>query len=143
MTHAATIRFGNLELADRAEFRRGLRRLGDGKVIVTVEKPKRPRSTQANRYYFGCVVRVIAEEIGIADPEEMHEILAFKFLRLEDDPVTGSPRRRRTRTMTSAEFSKYVRDVVTWAEADMGWRIPRPEEWRDEDSHPEGTDADS
>lgn len=122
------IRRGRLVLVNRSRLAADIRRMSDGPVLVTIAAPESMRSIQANRYYFGRVVRTIGDELGYADPEDAHEAIAFKFLRVEDDPITGSPRRRRTRDMTSSEFSDYVTRVITWAETEMEIRIPRPGE---------------
>lgn len=129
MRFRATKRDGRLRLAYPKRYQAFLKTQPDGEYAVSVRRWTQPRSLISNRYYFGAVVRTIGNELGYSDPDELHELLALKFLRIEDDPITGSPRRRRTRTMDQATFSAYVNQVITWAEADMGIRIARPEEW--------------
>ena len=95
-------------------------------VEVVVRKPKSQRSSQANRYYFGVVVKLLAEFCGY-EPDEMHEALAFRFLRIEDDPITGSPRRQRTPKTNTKEFADYVDQCIRFA-AELGVYIPQPGE---------------
>lgn len=91
-------------------------------VDVIVRVHRNQRSSQANRYYFGVVVPLIAEHCGY-DKQEMHELLAMRFLRIEDDPVTGSPRRKHTPETDTKEFAKYVDACCRFA-AELGVYIP-------------------
>ena len=84
-----------------------LQSMKDKPVEVTVKIHRENRSSQANRYYFGVVVPLIAESCGY-EKDEMHELLAMRFLRVEDDPVTGSPRRKHTPETDSKEFAEFV-----------------------------------
>lgn len=95
-------------------------------VDVTVRIHRNQRSSQANRYYFGVVVPLIAEHCGY-EKDELHELLAMRFLRIEDDPVTGSPRRKRTPTCDSKEFAEYVDSCVRFG-TELGVWIPAPGE---------------
>lgn len=95
-------------------------------VEVSVKPYKATRSSQANRYYFGVVVKLLAEHCGY-DADDMHEALAFKFLRIEDDPITGTPRRKRTPKTDTKEFADYIDACVRLA-AEYGVVIPEPGE---------------
>lgn len=119
---------GKLELSDVA---RGLlsRHLGTMKgkpVDLVVKVHRHQRTSQANRFYFGVVVPLIAEHCGY-EKDEMHELLAMRFLRIEDDPVTGSPRRKHTPETDTKEFSDYV-DACMRFGAELGVYIPQPGE---------------
>jgi hypothetical protein len=67
-------------------------------------------------------VPLIAEHCGY-DKQEMHELLAMRFLRMADDPVTGSPRRRHTPETDTKDFSDYVDACIRLA-AELGVYIP-------------------
>lgn len=96
-----------------------LGRLKDKPVEVVIRQHRQKRSSQASRYYFGVVVALIADHCGY-ERDEMHELLAMRFLRIEDDPVTGSPRRKHTPETDTAEFSEYVdRCIQFGAELDV------------------------
>lgn len=103
-----------------------LKTLAGKSVDLTVQAHREKRSTQANRYYFGVVVKLLSEHCGY-DPDEMHEALAMKFLRIEDCPVTGVPRRKRTPGCDTKEFALYVDACIRLA-AELGVYIPGPEE---------------
>jgi hypothetical protein len=91
-----------------------------------IAPPKATRSSQQNRYYFGVVVKMIAEFCGY-EPDEMHETLAMKFLRIEDDPILGTPRRQRTPKTNTAEFTEYIEQCRRLG-AQLGLYIPDPGE---------------
>jgi hypothetical protein len=114
---------GGLMVIDKpTEYAQHVRSLRGRFVEVLVRKRKTKRSPKANRYYFGVVVKLLAEHCGY-DPQEMHETLAMRFLRIEDCPVTGAPRRKRTPDTDSAEFSEYVNHCIRLA-AELGVVIP-------------------
>lgn len=93
----------------------------------SVAKDKPSRSSQANRYYFGVVIKMLSDETGY-EPDEMHECLAMRFLRIEDDPITGAPRRKRTPKCDTSEFAAYVDQCVRFA-ATLGVVIPDARGW--------------
>ena len=90
-------------------------------------RPAKGRSSQANRYYFGVVIKAFSEHTGY-ERDEMHELLAMKFLRIEDDPLTGAPRRKRTPKCDTAEFHEYVERCRRFAASELGISIPDPNE---------------
>ena len=53
----------------------------------------------------------------------MHETLAMRFLRIEDCPITGAPRRKHTPKTDTKEFSEYVDHCIRLA-AELGVVIP-------------------
>ena len=89
---------------------------------LVVRKHKAQRTSKANRYYWGVVIHLLSEHTGY-EPDEMHEVLAFKFLRIEDCPITGAPRRQRTPKTNTAEFADYVDRCIRFA-AELGVVIP-------------------
>jgi hypothetical protein len=118
---------GSLDFAPavRGLMRAHLLRLKPGTPIeVTLKRWRNKRSSQANRYYFGVVIPLIAEHCGY-DKQEMHELLAMRFLRIEDDPITGAPRRTSTPETDSQEFADYVDHCIQFA-AELGIEIPEP-----------------
>lgn len=117
---------GRLRMDAPEAFRYALSAFTAKPVEVIVRPVRRQRSTRANRYYWGVVVKAIGEHCGYHS-DEMHEALAFKFLRLEDDPITGSPRRKRTPETNTTEFAEYVDRCIQFG-AELGVVIPEPGE---------------
>ena len=115
---------GSLVLDERRRFHEHLREFAGKRVEVVVRRRRSQRTHQANRYYFGVVVAMLAEEFGY-DKQEMHDVLAMKFLRVEDCPVTGAPRRKRTPNCDTAEFAEYV-DACIRLGAEHGVVVPEP-----------------
>ena len=108
----------------RAAFARHVRRFAGDEVAVTVRKHRHSRTLAQNRYYWGVVIALIAEHCGY-EPDEMHECLAMRFLRIEDDPITGAPRRKRTPKCNTQEFGEYLESCIRFA-AELGVVIPNP-----------------
>ncbi len=116
---------GLLVMNKQKEYARHLRSLAGEYVEVIVRKKRFQRSSQANRYYFGVVIPLLAKHCGY-EKDEMHELLAMRFLRIEDDPITGSPRRKHTPETDTAEFAAYVDSCIRLA-AELGVVIPDPQ----------------
>ena len=125
---------GHFSLDKRREFAEWVKRFAGREVTVTVKKKARKQGSQLMRYYRGVVVPDIAEACGYSDPEDwsqVHESLAWKFLRIADHPELGFPRRRSTAKddMSQDEMSAYVSQCIEWAESSIpGCRVRRPNE---------------
>lgn len=109
--------------------------LGIGEEVqARLTEPFRAQGTQSQRYYYGVVVPAVAIACGYDDPEDypqVHESLAWKFLRIADHPQLGYPRRRSLKKsdMSQPEITAYIDQVITYAESSIpGCRVPRPEE---------------
>jgi hypothetical protein len=126
--HARISQDGRVELAEQEKPMRTsyLRSLAGQEVEFTIRKAKKERSPRAHRYYFGVIVPMLAEHCGY-EKDEMHELLAFKFLRTEDDPITGSPRRKHLPETDSKEFTDYIDSCIRLG-AELGVVIPEPGE---------------
>jgi len=92
---------------------------------VVVRRVRAQRSSQANRYYRGVVIPMIADYCGY-EHDQMHEAIAMMFLPVHSE-VPGAPvTRRSTADLTSAEFADYVDTVRRWAAVELGVNIPDP-----------------
>jgi hypothetical protein len=119
---------GGLLVWDRPQdYNRHVRSHAGQFIEATFRKRRSKRTERASRYYFGVVVKLIAEHCGY-EKDEMHELLAMKFLRIEDDPITGAPRRKRTPETSSGEFAEYVDRCRRFAAIDLQLYIPDPNE---------------
>ena len=99
-----------------------VRSLKNSAVEIVLRKKRVHRSDKQNRYYWGVVIAEIASCAGYrkADAYQLHDALAFKFLPLQNCPITGSPRRMRTPDTDTAEFSAYLEQVIQWAAETWG-----------------------
>lgn len=90
------------------------------RIIVTAEE--RQRNNQQNRFYWGAVLRAIAEQAWIDgrqfDKDTWHEFLARKYgvsdeLVLPDGEIIT--RRKSTTQMSVGEFSTYLNQCQAYA----------------------------
>ena len=109
---------GRLVLETPMEYGRWLGLLSGERVECIVRKRRSKRSDRANAFYWAAVVTPLANHLGY-ERDEMHEVMAMRFLRIEDCPVTGVPRRKRTPKTDTAEFADYVDRCIRLA-AELG-----------------------
>ena len=118
---------GTIEVDDEERMTAYLRESLSGKRVEIVVRPIRSQRTQQqSKYYFGVVVPLLGEEFGYGK-QEMHDVLAMHFLRIEDCPITGAPRRKRTPDCDTAEFSAYLDSCIRLA-AEHGIHVPAANE---------------
>lgn len=117
---------GVIEIRDKTEWETYLRKLDGKDVEVVVRRKRGQRSLDANAYYWGVIIALMGDEFGY-DKQEMHEVLAMRFLRIEDCPVTGSPRRKRTPDCDTKAFAEYIDACIRLA-TEHGVYIPQPGE---------------
>jgi hypothetical protein len=84
-----------------------LKRHKNKPVTLTIARALPTRSSPANRRYWS-MLHVAAGALGYDSVTELHEGLAMRLLRIEDDPVLGTPRRTTTSTLDSAAFVVYA-----------------------------------
>lgn len=126
-----------------AAFRAYVSKFAAMEVVVMVKKRLRQQGSQAMKFYRGVVIPDIAVACGYVDPDDwqqVHEGLAWRFLRLPDGQF-GEPRRRSTAKgdLSQDEMSKYIDDVIAYAEVSIpGCRVRRPEEIDLEDIYDPG-----
>ena len=117
---------GGLLVLDRPkDYGRYLRMLKGQFVEVIIRKRRTQRSSKANRFYWAAIISPLAEHCGY-EQQDMHEVLAMHFLRIEDCPITGAPRRKRTPTCDTKEFSDYVDSCIRLA-AELGVVVVDPQ----------------
>ena len=110
--------------------------LSDGPVIVTVRKAHATRSVKQNRWYWGGIMRTLADHTGYT-MDEIHEICKAKFLpRIVEIPGADNQVAAEfkiggtTTTLNKLEFGEYCEMVREWAATwDPPCSVPNPEEW--------------
>lgn len=115
---------GKLKLDAPARYLVHLAKLEGKLVEVVVRRRRSQRSIQANAYYWGVVIEILANHFGY-EADEMHEALKWQFLRRNEG---GLATVRSTAKMDSKEFAEYVDRVVRWAAQEHGCYIPGPNE---------------
>jgi hypothetical protein len=98
-------------------------------VTLTLTRARPARSANANRRYWS-MLHVAASALGYDSVNELHEGLTMRLLRIDNDPVLGTPRRTSTSTLDSAAF-------VAYADAAMRLLIDYGADLTDWDGRPE------
>ncbi len=82
---------------------------------VEVREYRKKRTNNANSRYWVAVVTPIARHTGY-EPEEMHEILKYKFLGMETVEIGGKEiqKLRSTRKLTTQQFADYMLQCEAW-----------------------------
>lgn len=124
---------GKIRVLARAQFDALKQSMGEGEAWILTLEPERKSNTDAQRrFYRGVVVPIFAEWMGEPDLEQTHQALAWKFLRIEDHPVAGTPRRKSTARgkMSDKEMRDYLDRLIAWGTVDCGLLFPEPENGR-------------
>lgn len=120
---------GRLKVRQADVFSDQLKRLRDGEVEIRVERKLANRSQQANRYYWGVVLRYLSEHTGY-HVDELHDHFKKELLPkqvalcdadgvvLQESIVGGS-----TARLDTEQFMVYVNRIIQIA-AEMGCVIP-------------------
>lgn len=121
--HAKLNEHGELEYQNVNYFLGMLKTFYPCDVRITVERKKQKRTQAQNRYLWGVVYDIFAQETGYT-PEEIHQVMSSKFLRKKNVWRGGEITTLRSTTeLTSDEFSEYIMAVIMEA-SDMGITIP-------------------
>ena len=84
----------------------------------------RGRSLNENSYYWKIVVRTLSDHTGF-EPEEMHELLKWKFLRVVRGKLEAC---RSTTSLSTVDFEDYLSKIRMWASQELNCWIPEPNE---------------
>ena len=104
---------------------------GKTRLTVTVEKYRKKRSLDANRYYWSCIVEPLAEHTGFTR-DEMHDELLGSYYGWETRSVRGHQRdfpRRRTTSPETADTMDFMGLIQTGQQiaAELGVILPDQE----------------
>lgn len=99
----------------------------EGEVVqITIEKRKKPRSNEQNRYYWGVVVKAISIYTGYT-ANEAHDALREHFLSIPTDNALRLI--KSTTSLSTVEFEEYMMTIREWASAqEPPVYIPLPQE---------------
>ncbi len=96
----------------------------EGKRIqLILRKYKTQRSIPENNYYWGVIIKILADYLGYT-PEETHEALKWKFLRKGGKIETV----RSTTDLTTTEAEIYYENIRIWSLTEYQVKIPLPNE---------------
>lgn len=127
-----SVKAGVLDV-NRGRLKAALAGMGDGPIVLTVERKKAKRSLVANAYYFGVVIRMITEETG-EDAESVHEFLKrecnaqrVEMVNKQTGEVYESWVGGSTAGLNVNDFYSYVERARAWAGQFLGLSIPDPQ----------------
>ena len=137
----AHITAGVLVIPSRQQLRAALKHWPDGPVEVEVRPHLETRRARANRYYWGVVLKMMAEEMG-QSAEDVHEIEKMRHNSKpapDDLPMAtyGAYIPQSTAKLDIHAFSLYLERVMLDGNEYLGIVFPPPrksEEWRDASS---------
>ena len=107
-------------------------------ATVTVSRYRKPRSDRENRYYWGVIIKMLAEEFGsnkdgVEASDWWHEFLKTKFLKEIRYKKFKNKQLRLVRVKSTTELStveaeKYYEDIRRWAATELQFYLPLPGE---------------
>jgi hypothetical protein len=123
---------GQIKWADREGFVQAVRSMADCDAEITIASLEDRRSVVANRYYWGVVLKAIAEETE-TPAEDVHDAMCDRFLKhritlvnvlgeVLDQEVAG-----RSSKLSVAAFYRFVEQVRLFAAEFFGLSIPDPD----------------
>ncbi len=113
-----------------------IKHLPDGPYELEIRPFEETRRSRANRYYFGVVLKMMAEEMG-QSATDVHEIEKLRHnSKVVTDPSNGEEVKiaQSTAKLTIQEFSDYLTAVMVDGAEFLGIVFPEPrasEEYRE------------
>lgn len=101
----------------------------EGKEVeVTVNRKRKHRSTLQNAYYYGVIVKMVAELTG-ETPKRTHQYLADMFLQEVSKIDDSKMITKSTEELSTVEFEIYTEDCRMWASQFLNLYVPNPGEY--------------
>lgn len=124
MKWIAKVKDGKLDMYNKEKFVEWFKTLEGKEVEVTVEKKKKTRTIQENRYYWGIMLDILSSHTGY-ETDEMNEIIKYKFLQVDDGKNTYC---RSTKNLSTVEFEELMSRIRRWASSELSLWVPAPNE---------------
>lgn len=128
-----TIQNNTLTLDNPERFKKYLSTLKAKKVSLTVKPHRRIRTTgkkkepsNQNGYLWGAVYPILCDYFGYT-PDEMHEAIKHKFLRIGGPDEL--PKIKSTSKLSRIEWEDLMEKIRIWALSDYGINIPTVEDF--------------
>lgn len=123
-----SVKGGKLSLEDPDKFRDYLMGLENKEIALSVKRAEYQRTTPENRYYWGVIVRMVADEMAII-PDEAHDFLKGLFLKVGVE--VGGKRYEIVKSsadLSIGDFEDYCEKCRNWGGSELGIHIPVPNE---------------
>lgn len=127
MEFTGHIEDGKLKLHNRSALEAYIAKQSEGQQMV-VRVGRETRSARQNRYYWGQVLRTIADETGHSI-DYLHELFKQEFLGQECEKTLGRPvwKTKSSKSLDTKEFTQYIEQIAAFV-GDYGISIPQPGE---------------
>ncbi len=128
----ASIKSGKVIFDDVKQFNDYTQTLESKEVEVIVRTPKKPRSLAENSYYWGVIIKILSEQLGLS-PDETHETLKYQFLKVHKSIIVQGKIEefffmRSTTDLSTKSMEEYLENIRMWAAEFLGCIIPLPNE---------------
>lgn len=98
----------------------------NGPVEVIVRKPRKVRSSQQNKYYWGVILKLISEHTG-ESIDDLHNHFSYKYLSMNGK--SGKLHSKKSTTsLSTIEFMEYINKIIQWGEQFLNINFPEPED---------------
>jgi len=105
-------------------------------IVIKIEKAKKKRSTQQNRFYYGVIIPIVQnclKEAGhIMTNESTHDLIKLKFLKeaLFVNEETGEviERIKSTTELSTSQFMDLLEEINNFTFEYFGVSLPSPNE---------------
>jgi hypothetical protein len=124
-------------IAGRRRLIQALQSLSGQRVLLTIEKYKRKRTSSQNRYLHGVVFPMLQQrllDLGWKEAvsiEWVKDLIKYHFLKMETvNEKTGEviTSIRATSSLTTSEMMDFIADIQQWSAETLGLYIPDPNE---------------
>lgn len=121
----AKIENGKIVFENPCDFIETIKKLEGEKIKIFIEKYKKQRSNNQNKYYWSVVIALLSEKTGHST-EETHDALRIKFLKKTENE--NFPTIISTSSLSALEFENFISKVRNFALLEFGLTIPLPNE---------------
>lgn len=124
---------GSFKLEDPKAYAKHLMLFEEGQELEMTLSKKYKRRTQGepgqtnqNGYFWGVVIRMIADHVGELDQDYIHDLVLVKVGHFK--VILGEKIAKETKDMSAGEFQDLCKRIQTWAMQELGVYIPDPYE---------------
>lgn len=128
---------GTLMVQGKARMQKELRETLEGKwVVLTIEKKRKKRTSQQNRYYWGVLIPVARDAFvdagnwGVTE-QEVHEFFKDRFLKNGKEMMMPDGElikmKPTTTTLTVGEEMEYMEEIIKFLAEYFNVVVPDPE----------------
>ena len=103
-------------------------------IIIKIEKAKKKRSTQQNRFYYGVIIPIVQnclKEAGhVMTNENTHDLIKLKFLKetlfVNEDTGEVIERIKSTTELSTSQFMNLLAEINNFTFEYFGVSLPSP-----------------